>query len=254
MGETLAGIPHLKLPPAKLLNVLDAVKRAGPERPLVVADIRGLFPGMSEKSVIRGMALPAGTRLQLVRATDDTIVLAPNGGGAFLSRLSGADFVAFAIRATAITRYGIRPALLADPGGMEFEISGMGKRSREPIARFVSYLRFFQERRLAWSAAGFRVLPGPNYRTKLDLREGRSLIDEELPKGRLLSLDEARSALLRRLWKDGVLATSFDVDDLFAQLYSGDRPPIQLWKQAVRGIDELLIEGTSYGSLIVAQE
>jgi hypothetical protein len=254
MEAELAGIPHLKLPPGRLVAVLEAIKHTQPDRSLVAEEVCRLFPQKEPKSVVRGMALPAGTRLQLVRATDDAIALAPNGEGVFRSGLEAAEFVALAIRAAASTRFGVPPQLLENPAAIEFQISGLDKRKREPVARFISYLRFFRVRPAAWSAAGFRVLPGPNYRTPLTLRDGLALIRRALPKGRLLALDLVRTTLLANLWSRGTLATSFDVDDLLIRVYADSDPPIQLWKKAVRGIDELLIEGTSYGSLIVADE
>jgi len=243
-------IPHLKLSPSKLVPVLSAVRRREPDREAVTAEILQLFPNKTAKSVVRGMALPAATRLQLVRTSASAIQLAPNGIGVVESGLVADQYVAIAVRGLAVSRFGIPLSHVEAPAMLKREAAGSDDSTRERASRFAGYLSHFPPYRALWERAGFQRLPGPPYKLAASLEEIRGLLVSSLPKEQLLSLDTARTLVLRNAWRTRWLATSFDVDDWFVAGSSSDPPVVQLWKQAARSIDELLHHGVSYGAVI----
>lgn len=123
MTKFYEGIPHLKLPPKRLLGVLEAVRAYQPDRDRVSEGIRSLFPGLSVQSVVRGMALPAATRLHLVRATSTEISLAPNGIGVTQAGLPPEVFLGLAIRTVAIRRFGLSLEEIRNPGLIGFNLA-----------------------------------------------------------------------------------------------------------------------------------
>ncbi len=245
----LSSIPQLKLPPGKLLPVLTAVHLKGPERSPVVAAIQDLFPGKTAKSTVRGMALPTVTRLHLVRASETAISLAPNGFGVFESGLPPDDYLSIAVRAAGFARYRLPVDMLRDSSFLRGEASGPRTPITEPKARFAAMLKRFPVHPLGWEKYGFTVVDGAGFSLKVAGVKARKLVSAALPEGQLLPLDTARIRILREAWKHGWLATSFDVDRWMIALSTGSNPILQLWRQATRSLDELLIQGRSFGSV-----
>lgn len=253
MTDQLDGIPHLKLPPNRLIPVIEAVRDEQPDRSAVEARVMRSFPGKKTKSVFRGMVIPATTRLDLVRATSAELVLSPNGTGIFSAGLSPSDFIGLLLRAVAIRRFGLEERLACVPGVLRLESSGKEQSVRERALRFAAYLHHFSARPQAWQEAGFARLPGPDYAIEIPAQIGSRLIREVLPRQRLINLDLARRRLMERLWREKWLVTSFDVDALLIKLFRRKDSRVRLWRQSSRSIDEILIGGRSYGSLTVME-
>lgn len=252
MKEWMSLIPHLKLPPGRLLEVLKAVSLNEPERRAVSRAILSQFPaGKSEKSVVRGMALPATTRLHLVRTDLETIRLAPNGVGVFRSGLVQGEYVGLVVRALAVRRLGIPPTLVENPATLKMEASRFTEQTRERIGRFTGYLERFPVHRGVWKSSGFALLPDTSYALRPDDRQIRNILRIALPRGAFVELDQARTLVLDQAWQQKWLATSFDADAWFLRDASSDTPVVYLWKQATRSLGEIFHQGRSYGGLTV---
>jgi hypothetical protein len=243
------GIPHLKLLPDTLLPVLGVIRERGPDRVKVAQGIRTLFPGKSDKSVLRGMVAPAGSRLHLLRISPDTISLAPNGWGVYESRLRAEEWVGIAIRAAAVERFGLPAEGVRYPSDLRTQSFGGTDSLVERTRRFIAYLKYFTVHPDSWIDAGYTTVPTREFKLKDSLRARRTLIESTLPVGALMALDDARIRILRSAWNRGVLATSFDVDRWLIADATSKRPAVQLWQQASRSIGEILIAGRSYGNL-----
>lgn len=244
-------IPHLKLRAHDLPRVLEAVGEYQPSRPAVSAAITRLFPeGVEEKSVVRGMAIPATTRLHLVRATDDAIELAPNGVGFRESGLPGDQFLAVSIRAVAARRFSIPPAFLQNLESLVFNAPARGL-AREPFLRFAGYLRQFPVLPAIWNASGFRHFPDGEWRCKLPRNVVRREVLTVVGPNEMATIDSVRTRLLRQLWSLGWLVTSFDIDDALVALAADADSSVRFWRAASRGLDELLMGGTPYRALTI---
>lgn|SRR2546428_2357637 len=251
LSEWISLVPHLKLSPSKVLPVIDVMAAEDTDRRTVSEALVKLFPGKSEKSVVRGMALPAMTRLHFVRTSEDTIRLAPNGIGVLEAGLPPAEFVGLSIRSLATQRLAIPLSFVENPVLMGREVAHLDKQTRERVGRFASYLEWFPAHRGVWKSRGFDVLPDASYRALADVRAIRGLFRTALPVESFLELDEARMALVRESWSRKWLVTSFDVDEWLLRDAASKRPVVYLWKQATRSLSELFHQGRSYGGLTV---
>lgn len=243
-------LPHLKLPPDRVIAVLKAVKDDGPERASVAERVLRLFGNKSEKSVFRGMALPAITRLHLARTSRAEVWLAPNGNGYFFLGDRGVRLIGLTIRRLGIDQFGLAASMLRSPNVFDRELEPANDSEAERGKRFRAYLIEFPYERERLRE--FARTPNGDLRLRLQKSEFRDLLAEAgLPHNTLMPLDEVRDSLLQRAWERGWLATSFDVDDWLVAEAQADRPAVQLWKKAERSIDEIFYGTASFGGVTV---
>jgi hypothetical protein len=249
MISPFEAIPHLKLPPSKLLQVLAAIRDNEGSRDEATKAILELFPGKSAKSAVRGMAIPAVTRLQFARTREGAVVLAPNGLGVFSAGLPSQEFVAIAVRGVALERFGVPLRFLGNARGLKFESLSAPGTVRERASRFASYLSEFPLHPGLWKTHGFELFPDAQFELTPPLAATRALIRSALRSGGLWEIDAARKRVLSAAWHSHWLATALDVDRWFVRELSVSRPSITLWKQGFRSIDEIFERGVSYGGV-----
>lgn len=250
--DYLRRIPHLKLPPHYLCEVLEAISRGQPSRTRVQSEVMELFPEKEIKSVFRGMVQPATVRLGFARSQPDCFCLAPNG------KL----VVSFEKEHNVPIRVCIADYATLELGlfAQAFSVLDAALRKDDPSSyerskRFGQYLESFcvslpaaprspvaEQIRFLYGDGGHALFAHPDRR--------KDLIAEALPANKLVQMDDARWRILEHLKSCSVLASSYFVDAvLWEEARSGDSR-VELWEGAVPAPTRLNRRGRSFEGLI----
>jgi len=241
-------IPVIKLPPSKLepcLRVLVSCKSED-RKEIIAKIISDVYPGFDAKRSFRALVAPALTRLHFARSEPPAFRTAPNGKiWQKVKESAKQSFVSRVVFDLATVGLSLSSNLLPPAGSLRETAKQFGGTMVDRVRGFDSFLRFYYPYRLQNTEYIFATV---DYFAKRE-KDLVSTVTSALQQGRMLAVDEIRRRLMERMLADGVLVSSFVVDEWLRA--ASHRMEITAFRSAYATIDSLIMNGHSINAIML---
>lgn len=242
-------IPVLKLPPSKLepcLKVLASCK-SGDRKEIVAKIISDVYPGFDAKRSFRALVAPALTRLHFARSEPPAFRSAPNGRiWQKVKESAKQSFVSRVLFDLATVGLSLSSSLLPPAGSLRETAKQFGGTMVDRVRGFDSFLRFYHPYHVENTEYVFATV---DYFAKRE-NDLVSTVTSALQQGRMLAIDQVRHSLMERMLADGVLVSSFVVDEWLKT--ASHRMEITAFRSAYATIDSLIMNGHSINAIMLS--
>ena len=241
-------IPVLKLPPSKLepsLRVLVSCK-SGDRKEIITKIISDVYPGSDAKRSFRALVAPALTRLHFARSEPPAFRTAPNGRiWEKVKESAKLSFVSRVLFDLATVGLSLNGSLLPPTGSLRESAKQFGGTMVDRVRGFDSFLRFYYPYHMEKTEYVFATV---DYFAKRE-NDLVGTVTSALQRNRMLSIDEVRRRLMERMLADGVLVSSFVVDEWLKT--ASHRMAITAFRSAYAAIDSLIMNGHSINAMML---
>ena len=239
----LKRVPVLKLPASKLQPSLVALTSAVGERRdqvvrLILRDV--YYPHFNEKRAFRALVAPTLTRLHFARSEPPLYFrMAPNARiWKVLDQTTRPKYTAIVLFDFATVRLQLSMQIIPPAASLRVAANPFGPRMVDRVRGLSAMLTFFSDLYLN-DSQGVRVAEVDGYANRE--KELDALIKSTLALGRIVSIEEARYLLMKKLLSDDVLASSFVVDEWIKKAIR--RETLIAFRGDYAKLDSLLIGG-----------
>jgi len=248
LERLLEQIPVIKLPAGKLEECLRALASAPNQlRSEVVNNVlENVYPGFNEKRAFRALVAPALTRLHFARSEPPFFHPAPNVRiWHALGKNTGRSYLSLVLFDFAKIKLSIDENLLPPSRSLRDSARSFGPRLVDRVRGLDSMLRFY---------APFRPVDRRNLKVA-EIKDVKYVkkplfneIEKVLQRGRVTVMDEARYLVMKKLLSEGILSSSFVVDEVFKKLIqTGKLVP---FRAAYAAIDSLMMDGIAFNAVV----
>lgn len=250
--SVLRHVPVIKLSPVKLEPSLTELARSatGLRSEVVKNILKNVYKGFDEKRAFRALVAPALTRLHFARSKPPYFRMAPNAKiWNDLDHPARPTYVSLVLYDAALVFLHLNPKWLPPRGSLRDASRKLGATMVDRVRGLDAMLKFYSKSHPIHNnradKLGFRILT-VNMAKQGDWN--RSMIGR-LPKGRILSMDDARYLLMQRALDDRTLASSYVIDELIrAAMGTGQ---LDAFKGPYAAIDSLIMDRFAFNAIML---
>jgi hypothetical protein len=252
--RALRRVPNLKLPSSKLHGSLQSLVSAKNElrSEVIRLVLRDVYPESTPKRAFRALVAPALTRLHFARSEPPLFRMAPNARlWKQVDAASKPSYAAICLYDFARIKIDLSESLLPPNGSLREAAEKIGPRMVDRVRGLEAMLRFYY---------GFHPSnPDVEGIPKLNVADVSRYVNHEdelavlllssLPTDKIIGIDQARYAVLRGLHSQGVLASSFVVDEWLKMAIG--KINVTPFRSAYTKMDSLIIDGFAFNAVLI---